>query len=427
MTRRRRPWVAAAAFGLAGLAAVTATPALAASPPPAGSSPNAGTPASAPADDAAQGGTQLSWRGVAVNYPGGKPVKSDKLPFVPASAFLVANATTGQVLVAKDAHGWYRPASTLKVLTAISLIPVLNPDASTVASKQAADTEPNDAGLVAGRSYVIHNLFTALLTISANDAAVALAQATGSLAKGMAIINAEAQHLQAYDTVAVQPNGLDAPGQRISAYDEALIARQALASPAFLGYDRTLSARFEDKPKHWVTLVNQDQMLTTYPGDIGGKIGWTSAAGATYVGMARRGGTTLIVTLLHCTPLTEFDYAAKLLNWGFAMNGKVKPVGTLVRPRPATPPGPAKKKPAHAAKPAARRPLPTNGQAAFTSVASNHPATIGLGFLVLAALIVAGFAVQRRRVVVAARMRGRTRRPVGPGRGPRSGSGPPRT
>src|SRR6202044_1649247 len=107
-----------------------------------------------------------------------------------ASAFLVADATTGQVLVAKDAHGWFRPASTLKVLTAISLIPVLNPDATTVASKQAADTEPNDAGLVAGRGYAIHNLFTALLTISANDAAVALAQATGSLTQGMTIINA---------------------------------------------------------------------------------------------------------------------------------------------------------------------------------------------------------------------------------------------
>jgi serine-type D-Ala-D-Ala carboxypeptidase (penicillin-binding protein 5/6) len=420
MTRRRRPWVAAAAFGLAGLAALTTPPALAASSPPAGSSPGAGTPAASPGDDATQGGTQLADRGVAVNYPGGQPDKADKLPFVPASAFLVADANTRQVLVAKDAHGRFRPASTLKVLTAISLIPVLNPDASTVASQQAADTEPNDVGLIAGRSYVIHDLFTALLTISANDAAVALAQATGSLAKGMAIINAEAHHLQAYDTVAVQPNGLDATGQHTSAYDEALIARQALASSAFLGYDRTLSARFELKPKDWVTLVNQDQMLTTYPGDIGGKIGWTSAAGATYMGMAERGGTTLIVTLLHCTPLMEFDYATKLLNWGFAMNGKVKPVGTLVSPLPDNPaPQQAKKRTAHVVKAVARRPLSADGQAAFTGVVSGHPVAIGLGFLALAMLIVAGFVIQRRRVVVAARMRAR--------RGPRGGSGPPRT
>jgi len=108
------------------------------------------------------------------------------------------------------------------------LIPVLNPDATTVASKQATSVSPNIVGLLAGHAYKISDLFTALLTISANDAAMALAQATGSLSQGMAIINAEAHHLQADDTVAVTPNGLDAPGQHVSAYDLALFARQAL-------------------------------------------------------------------------------------------------------------------------------------------------------------------------------------------------------
>ena len=62
-----------------------------------------------------------------------------------------ANAATGQVLAAKDPHGRFGPASTMKVLTAITLIPLLKPDAMVLASKQAADTEPIDAGLVAGR------------------------------------------------------------------------------------------------------------------------------------------------------------------------------------------------------------------------------------------------------------------------------------
>jgi D-alanyl-D-alanine carboxypeptidase (penicillin-binding protein 5/6) len=199
-----------------------------------------------------------------------------------------------------------------------------------VATKLAASATPNDAGLIAGHAYKISNLFTALLTISANDAAIALAQATGSLSKGMADINAEARHLQADDTVAVQPNGLDAPGQRTSAYDLALIARQALRIPAFLSYDETLAAKFPVTAKKSVTLYNQNSLLTTYPGAIGGKIGWTSAAGATYIGLARRNGVTLIVTLLHCPALTEVDSAKKLLDWGFAADGKVTPVGTLV-------------------------------------------------------------------------------------------------
>ncbi|HEY7359721.1 MAG TPA: hypothetical protein VH642_02840, partial [Streptosporangiaceae bacterium] len=73
------------------------------------------------------GGAQLAGRGVVVNYParGARP-----LPKVKASAYVVADAGTGQVLAAKDPHGLYRPASTLKVLTAIALMPVLNPDAT---------------------------------------------------------------------------------------------------------------------------------------------------------------------------------------------------------------------------------------------------------------------------------------------------------
>jgi serine-type D-Ala-D-Ala carboxypeptidase (penicillin-binding protein 5/6) len=278
------------------------------------------------------GGAQLASPGVAVRYPASGAVP---LPQVPASAYVIADAKTGQVLAAKDAHGLFPPASTLKMLTAITLIPRLNPNATVLASQQAANTEEYDVGLIAGHRYKVSDLFNALLLISANDAAVALTQATGSLAKGMAEINAEAHHLQAYDVVAKQPNGLPAAGQVTSAYDQALIARQALAMPAFMKYDSTRSAEFPVTPGRSVPLVNQNSLLTDYPGGIGGKIGWTEAAEATYIGMARRNGTTLIVTVLHCTSLQEITSGEKLLNWGFAMDGKVRPVGELVSPLPA--------------------------------------------------------------------------------------------
>jgi D-alanyl-D-alanine carboxypeptidase (penicillin-binding protein 5/6) len=312
--RARRLVVPGAALALACLAAA---------PLPA-------TAGQSPASAAATvGGPLLAGHGTVVQYVG-RPAR--KVPAVPAAAWVVADASTGQVLAAKDPHGRFGPASTMKVLTAITLIPLLKPGSMVLASKAAADTEPMDAGLVAGRRYRVSDLFTALLTISANDAAVALTEATGSLAKGMALINAEAHHLQAYDVVAKRPNGLPADGQVESAYDEALIARQALAMPAFMKYDSTLSAKFEVKPRHWETLVNQNWLLTKYRGALGGKIGWTVASEATYVGLARRNGVTLIVTILHCTPLQEITSAVKLLNWGFAMNGKVSAVGTLVPP-----------------------------------------------------------------------------------------------
>ena len=327
-------------------AAAIAAPAAAASPPPA-----------------AIGGAQLAGHGVLVNYPSGSV---PRLPKVKASAWVIADAGTGQVLAAKDPHGWYRPASTLKVLTAISLIPVLNPNAMVVASKQATTVSPNIVGLLAGHAYKVSDLFTALLTISANDAAMALAQATGSLSHGMADINAEARHLQADDTVAVTPNGLDAPGQHTSAYDLALFARQGLRMPAFLRYDRTTSGQFRISKKKSVGLWNQNTLLATYPGAIGGKIGWTSAAGATYVGMARRHGVTLIVTLLHCPALTEIDAGKSLLNWGFAVDGTVRPAGTLVGPR--QPPAPSR--PAGPGQPGAAQP----GGPAWASPGQASPA-----------------------------------------------------
>ena len=142
----------------------------------------------------AEGGPLMASQGTVVQYPSSS---APEVPSIPASSWVIANANTGQVLAAKDPHGRFGPASTMKILTAITLIPLLNPNAMVLATQQAADTEAMDAGLVAGRRYKVSDLFTALLTISANDAAVALTQATGSFSKGMALINAEAHHLQA--------------------------------------------------------------------------------------------------------------------------------------------------------------------------------------------------------------------------------------
>jgi serine-type D-Ala-D-Ala carboxypeptidase (penicillin-binding protein 5/6) len=329
------------------------------------------------------GGAGLASPGIVVHYPAsGRKL----LPKIPASAYVIADANTGQVLAAKDAHGLFQPASTLKVLTAITLIPLLNPDAMVLASHRAASTPENDVGLIAGHSYKVSDLFYALLLISANDAAVALTQATGSLARGMALINAEAHHLQAYDVVAKEPNGLPATGQVVSAYDEALIARQALSMPSFMKYDSTLAFRFPIKKHKRATLVNQNTLLTTYPGGIGGKIGWTSAARATYIGMARRHGVTLIVTILHCTPLDEITSGERLLNWGFKMDGKVRPAGTLVPPLPAV-----------TTKDSRPQPHRAGGQALATSAAPHELAlTVGVGVLAVAT-IGFGIALARRR------------------------------
>jgi len=325
------------------------------------------------------GGPQLAGRGVIVNYPARG---TRKLPRIPASAYLVADATTGQVLAAKDPHGHFLPASTLKILTADTLMPVLNPARTVVTSHMAAVVTPSRVGLIQGHRYRVADLFRALLLISANDAAISLAQAAGSYHRGVAMMNAEARHLQADDTVAIRPNGLNARGQHTSAYDLALFARQALRMPEFLRIERLHVAKFPLYRRAKVNLWNQNSLLGSYPGDIAGKIGWTSQARATYIGWARRGGHTLIVTLMHCTPLTEMVFAAKLLNWGFAMDGKVRPVGQLAAPLPARTAGhPVPPRPATA--PRVARQVRASG---FPAI----PVAAGAAALLVVAALVAG-------------------------------------
>ena len=328
---------------IATLLAVAATAAVALHPSPGGQAAGGGAgrpaatagpgaaspkPAATPRD--AIGGPLLASHGILVRYPA---TGARKLPKIPASAWVLADADTGQVLAARDPHGLFPPASTLKVLTAIRLIPARNPHAKVLATRRATSVEPNIVGLARGHLYRVADLFRALLLISANDAAVALAQATGSYSHGIGLMNAEARWLHADDVVARNPNGLPARGQVVSAYDEALIARQALTLPDFMRYDSTLSASFHIKKKKWVGLVNQNNLLIDYRGGLGGKIGWTEKARATYIGMARRHGVTLIVTILHCRALAEIKAGEKLLSWGFKMDHKVTPVGTLVPPR----------------------------------------------------------------------------------------------
>ncbi|MBO0776282.1 MAG: D-alanyl-D-alanine carboxypeptidase, partial [Actinobacteria bacterium] len=297
------------------------------------------------------------------------------LAAVPAAAWVVADAGSGAVLAARDPHGWYPPASTLKVLTAVALMRVLSPGRMLPASRRAAGAVPSKVGLVAGHSYRVSDLFRALLLVSANDAAVALDQGTGSYRRGMALINAEARHLRAGDTVAKRPNGLDAPGQHVSAYDEALFARAALAMPWFMRIERLRTARFPLTRRRTVTLVNQNTMLRTFPGDLGGKIGWTSPAKATFTGWARRGGHTLVVTVLHATPGTELRTAAKLLSWGFQADGKVRPVGRLVSPLPAA----ARQSRGEPGRRAAIRPLPTSLAGRIAAGTAGFAAALLLG------------------------------------------------
>jgi len=275
------------------------------------------------------GGSLLKGTGVVEQPLAGAPALPTGLT---SASWLVADLTTGEVLATKAPHQRYLPASTLKTLTAVTLIPRLDPNQMVKCSYHDAVVDGSKVGLVPGMSYSVKQLFTAMLVVSGNDAADALADAAGGIGKTVRLMNAEATHLQAYDTFARTPSGLDGPGESTSAYDLALIARAGLQIPDFRKYVSTVSGSMPAPHHKHFQIYTHNRLLTSYRGAIGVKNGYTVAANATYVGAATRHGHTLLVTLMHAQPYF-WDEAKSLLNWGFGALGKVEPVGTLVDPQ----------------------------------------------------------------------------------------------
>ncbi|MGW3342996.1 D-alanyl-D-alanine carboxypeptidase family protein [Nonomuraea rubra] len=274
------------------------------------------------------GGEALGSRGLIAPAGVKKPPKSK------ATSYVIADADTGEVLAAKDPHGRYLPASTLKTLTAITLIPKLDKNRKIRPSHNACNQEGSAVGLSPKATYKVEDLFRALMMSSGNDAAMALAETNGSLAKTMSDMNAEAKRLQANDTVAKTPSGLDKPGQSSSAYDLALIARAGLANPDFRRYISTKTAKFP-APKGYYEISNHNKLLWRYDGMVGVKNGWTSKAQASFVGAATRGGHTIVVSIMRHEG-GFWDEVTQLLDWGFSVRGKTAPVGRLVDPLPAS-------------------------------------------------------------------------------------------
>lgn len=277
------------------------------------------------------GGPLLAQKGPVVDLSGGAP----KLPKVKARTWVLADATTGEVLAAKKAHKQRRPASTIKTLTALTLLPKLDPDSTWTGTARAANTYGSKVGIKKGREYTIDELFYGLMLPSGNDAAIALAQADSTVPKTVEEMNDVAQDLQAYNTTAANTSGLDAKGQFSTAYDLTLIARAALEREDFREYATTKKSQFPNpkkKRKKPIDIYNQnDLVMDDYRGVLGVKTGFTSKAGRTFIGAAERDGRTLIVTLMGIREPSD-KAAKKLLNWGFRNRDAIVPVGELVEP-----------------------------------------------------------------------------------------------
>jgi D-alanyl-D-alanine carboxypeptidase (penicillin-binding protein 5/6) len=278
-------------------------------------------------------------------------------PELPAASYLLADLGSGDVLVGKAAHEAHLPASTMKLLTAQTLLPRMDGNLKTRATDSDARVDGTRVGMVPGREYTADQLFHALLMGSANDAAEALARANGGLEQSLKQMSDRAAQLGAKDTVPRSPHGLDAEGQQTSAYDLVAILRGALDTPKVAEILTTQTYPFPkyqpvEQPSSSASassaetgapsaapnggpslagtqqVASQNKLLWNYEGTIGGKDGYTDAAGHTFVGAVRRGDKTYAVAFMGAKS-NDWRPMAGLLDWAFANGSKVKAVGKL--------------------------------------------------------------------------------------------------
>lgn len=275
------------------------------------------------------GGGRLGESGVIVNSVEGDGVSAP--PSTSALSYVIADFETGEVLAAKNPHKKLPPASTLKTLTALTLMSRIDMDKRYKASWREASTIGNKVGMWKNRTYTVRDIWYGLMLGSGNDAGVALATMSGGIKKTSALMLAKARSIQAYDTIPKSPHGLDTPGQVSSAYDLALIARAAMKEKNFRKIVATKTYVFPKSGPRNVDrkIINLNKLIFTYPGVIGVKTGYTTKGRNTYIGIAERDGRMIIITFMHLRYGRD-ALAKKLFDWGFEAVGKVEPVGELV-------------------------------------------------------------------------------------------------
>ncbi|MFI7012852.1 D-alanyl-D-alanine carboxypeptidase family protein [Streptomyces sp. NPDC050164] len=347
-TARRSLLVTSAVLSSLALAA----PAAVAAPSPSGS-PSASPSATPPASMSTVGGARLGQPGTQVNLASGVPVLPKD---VSARSWIVADAESGDVLAAHNAHWRLAPASTLKMLFADTLLPKFPGTAKhKVAPSDLAGIGSGSSmvGIKEDETYTVHDLWLGVFLRSGNDAVHVLSAMNKGVENTVREMNEHAEELQALDTYVVSPDGYDAEEQVSSAYDLTLIARSGMQKKDFREYASTVSAKFpgetkKDKKGKTVRksfeiqntnrLLSGDTGLPVYQGIAGVKNGNTTNAGATFTGVAERNGKVLLVTVMNPEkdePNEVYKETARLFDWGFKAAGKVQPVGELVPPKGA--------------------------------------------------------------------------------------------
>ena len=242
---------------------------------------------------------------------------------VSAPSALLMEKETGAVLFAKDEHAKLEPASVTKVMTLLLTMEAIDAgalhyDDVLTASAHACSMGGSQIWLEEGEQMTVSDMLKAVCVVSANDCAVALAEAvSGSEDAFVERMNQRAAELGMADTHFCNATGLPAEGHVTSAYDIALMSRELIRNhPDIRQYTTIWMDTLRDGAS---SLVNTNRLIRYYEGATGLKTGSTDSALYCLSGTAERDGMELIAVIMKdATSAQRFADAQALLNYGFA-------------------------------------------------------------------------------------------------------------
>lgn len=269
------------------------------------------------------------------------PAESVKWPSGPEQSKLscdsaiVMELSTGSILYKKNIHKQHYPASITKILTA--MLTVENcalSETVTFSEKAVYGIEPGSSTIYSdvGEKMTIEQCLYAIMLESANEVCLGVGEhISGSISKFVDLMNARVKELGLKNTHFNNPNGLPDPKHYTTAYDMAVIAREAMKNSAFHKIAGTRTYTMAKTNTHKETRVwnNHHQMINgykypqyEYKYSTGGKTGYTDAARNTLVTYAEKDGMELVCVIMRADgpqqgEPNEYTDTSSLLNFGF--------------------------------------------------------------------------------------------------------------
>lgn len=241
------------------------------------------------------------------------------VPSVSAEAYVLYCADNGEIISSKDENKQMKPASTTKLMTSLIALEESASGNKKVKFTDEMIAEGSSMYLIVGEVVTLEDLAAGMMMASGNDAANATAiSISGSTDKFAKKMNERAQQIGMKNTHFVTPSGLDDEEHYSTAYDLAVLMTYALENEDFaeLTSQKSATVSFIEPSSKKTTYSNHNRLLSMYEYCIGGKTGYTMAAGRCLVTAAKKDGLTLVCVTLN--DKNDWNDHISLYDYGFS-------------------------------------------------------------------------------------------------------------